>query len=58
MKLKLITNFGLLLRLAHKEAQARLNGTEEEYEKAKAEHEAYAKLCLKADEMIVPGLER
>lgn len=54
MSLKIVTDFRVLMQLAHEQAQARLHGTPEEYAKAREEHEAYRQLCLEADEMIIP----
>ena len=52
--IKIVTDFRVLMQLARAEAQARLHGTQEEYEKAKQKHEEYRRLCLKADEMVIP----
>lgn len=49
--MKIITNFGVLLRLAKKQAEAEKSGDQEAIKKATAEHMAYKKLCLESDEM-------
>lgn len=51
MTVKTVTYWGTLMNLARAEADARLNGTPEEYEQAKVKHEEYRQLCLSSDEM-------
>ena len=52
--MKIITSWWTLMDYAHKEGQAKLHGTPEEYAKAKADHQAYREICMKADEMLPP----
>lgn len=49
--MKIITDFGVLMRLASKLGKAKQKGTKTEIEAAQKEHDAYKKLCLKSDEM-------
>lgn len=51
--MKLITNFGVLCRLARAEAEAKKSGDPVLIEKATKAHEEYKELCLKADEMQI-----
>ena len=49
--MKIITNFGVLLRLAKKQAEAEKSGDQEAIKKATAEQMAYKKICLESDMM-------
>ena len=49
--MKIITNFGVLLRLAKKQAEAEKSGDQEAIKKATAEHIAYKKICLESEMM-------
>jgi len=51
MSVKVITNFGHLLRLATALGKAEKSGNEEEIKIAQKEHDAYKELCLKSDSM-------
>lgn len=50
---KIITNFEVLMKLAHLESEARKTGNKRAIEKAIEQHEHYRQLCLQADEMQV-----
>lgn len=49
--LKIVTNFGVLLRLAKAQADAEKEGDPDKIKKATQDHESYRQLCLKADRM-------
>lgn len=51
MAIEIVTDFGVLLRLAKAVGQAEISGDQEAIAKAKAEHDAYKDLCLRADRM-------
>lgn len=51
MTIKIVTNFGVLLRLAKAVGEAKKSGDQEALVKAQAEHDAYKDLCLRADRM-------
>jgi hypothetical protein len=50
--MKTVAYFSTLMMLARTEANARLNGSNEEYLEAKRQHEAYRQICINADEVI------
>lgn len=52
-----VTDFGVLLRLASNLAIAEKSGNLEHIESAKKEHDEYRDLCLKADRMNVCGMK-
>lgn len=49
--MKIVTNFGVLLRLAKAQAEAEKSGDKDRIKKATEAHMAYRELCLKADNM-------
>ena len=51
MAIKIVTDFRMLMQLAQALGQAEKSGDQDAIEKAKAEHDAYRDLCLKADKM-------
>ena len=51
MTIEIVTDFGVLLRLAKAVGHAEQSGDQEAIAKAKAEHDAYKDLCLRADKM-------
>ena len=51
--IKLVTNFGILMRLAKEESEAKKLGDKERIKKAEEEHESYRQLCLMADSMTI-----
>ena len=51
MAIKIVTDFRVLMQLAQALGQAEKSGDQDAIEKAKAEHDAYRDLCLKADKM-------
>ena len=51
MAVKVIADFGTLMRYASALGKAKQNGTEEEIAKAQSNHDEYKKICLDADEM-------
>lgn len=53
--MKTVTFFSTLMQYAKEEAAACRGGDPARIAKAKADHEAYRQLCLKADEMRLPG---
>lgn len=52
-KLRIVTDFRVLMRLAKEMGQAEKSGDHEVFAKAKVAHDAYKDLCLKADRMIL-----
>jgi hypothetical protein len=57
--LKIVTNFGTLMRLARAEADARSRFLDKptttsklEFEAAKLKHDEYKRACLESDEMM------
>lgn len=53
--MKIVTFFSTLMRYARAEAEAEKSGDPIQIAKAKADHEAYRQLCLRADEMCIPS---
>jgi len=53
--MKTVTFFSVLMQYAKEEAVARKSGDSVRIAKAAADHEAYRQLCLKADELRIPG---
>lgn len=51
--IKIVTDFRVLMQLARAVGQAEKSGDQEALAKAKAEHDTYRDLCLKADRMIL-----
>jgi len=51
MAIEILTDFRVLMQLARELGQAEKSGDAEVIAKAKAEHDAYRDLCLKADKM-------
>lgn len=51
MSIELVTDFRVLMQLAHNLGKAKKRGIPEEIEKAQQEHDAYKELCLKANKM-------
>ena len=49
--MKIIANFGILIKLASALGKAEQSGDIEAIEKARKEHEAYKKIVLEADEL-------
>lgn len=49
--IKVVTNFGILMRFA--KAEAKKLGDKEKIKKAEEEHENYRQLCLIADSMVI-----
>jgi len=58
MTIKVITNFGVLMRLAGALGQAKKSGKPDLIAEAQKAHDEYRDLCLKADGMTVPGLRQ
>ena len=52
-KVKVITDLGVLMRLARDMAKARKEGDPEKIKKAKKKHDDYHAICLKSDEMMI-----
>jgi hypothetical protein len=50
--MKTIANFGILMRLAKELGKAKKSGDKKRIKKAKEDHDAYAKICKEADELI------
>ncbi len=53
MSIEIVTSFATLMQYAHALGQARLSGDSGRIEKAQAEHDAYAKLCIESDRMML-----
>ena len=53
MTVKVIANFGHLVRLAKEMAAAKIDGNEKLYEIKKKKHDDYKKICLEADEVEI-----
>jgi hypothetical protein len=53
MMIKIIANFGHLVRLAKEMSDAEISGNKELYKIKKEEHESYKKICLEADEVQI-----
>ena len=51
MTIEVVTDFRVLLQLARSMGQAEKSGDQEAFAKAKAEHDDYRDLCLRADRM-------
>lgn len=51
MAIEVVTDFRVLMQLARALGQAEKSGDQEAIAKAKAEHDAYKDLCLRADRM-------
>ena len=51
MTIEIVTDFRVLMRLARALGQAEKSGDQDAIAKAKAEHDAYKDLCLRADRM-------
>ena len=51
MAIEVVTDFRVLMKLARAVGQAEKSGDQEAIAKAKAEHDAYKDLCLRADRM-------
>ncbi len=51
MSIEIVTDFRVLMQLARAARQAEKSGDKEAIAKAKAEHDAYKDLCLRADRM-------
>ena len=51
MTIEIVTDFRVLMRLARALGQAEKSGDQDAITKAKAEHDAYKDLCLRADRM-------
>ncbi|HPV24774.1 MAG TPA: hypothetical protein PLJ65_11415 [Casimicrobium sp.] len=51
MSIEIVTDFRVLMQLARAAGQAEKSGDKEAIAKAKAEHDAYKDLCLRADRM-------
>lgn len=49
--MKIITDFRILIALAHEVGKANKRGNKEEIEKVEREHNAYKELCLRAKEV-------
>jgi hypothetical protein len=56
MSLEIVTSFQTLMRYAHALGQARLSEDPERIAKAEAEHDAYAKMCVESDRMLMGGM--
>ena len=53
MTIEIVTDFRVLMQLARAVGQAEKRGDQEALAKAKAEHDAYKDLCLRADRMTL-----
>lgn len=53
MAIEIVTDFRVLMRLARAVGQAEKIGDQEALAKARAEHDAYKDLCLRADRMTL-----
>ena len=53
MTIEVVTDFRVLMQLARIMGQAEKSGDKAAFAKAKAEHDAYKDLCLRADMMIL-----
>lgn len=51
MTIEIVTDFRVLMQLARALGQAEKSGDQDAIAKAKAEHDAYKDLCLRADRM-------
>lgn len=51
--MKIIANFGTLMKLASKLGKAKKKGDKEIIKKAQEEHDNYKQICLEADEMQI-----
>jgi len=51
--IKVIANFGHLVRLTKEMSDAEISGNKELYKIKKEEHESYKKNCLEADEVQI-----
>lgn len=51
MAIEVVTDFRVLMRFAYAVGQAKKSGDQEAFAKAKAEHDDYKDLCLRADRM-------
>lgn len=51
--MKIVTNFGTLMRLAKELADAKRSGDEKRIANAEQAHNEYHKLCLEADEIHI-----
>lgn len=51
MSITTVTSLSTLMQLAKKLGEARKSANQAEIDKAQAEHDAYAELCLRADKM-------
>ena len=51
--IKVIANFGHLVRLAKEAANAEISGDKELYKIKKKEHDDYKNICLEADEVQI-----
>ena len=51
MAIEIVTDFRVLMQLARAVGLAEKSGDQEAIAKAKAEHDAYKDLCLRADRM-------
>lgn len=49
--IEVVTDFGVLMRLAKSLGNAKKSGDQAAIDKAQAEHDAYRDLCLVSDEM-------
>jgi len=54
MPIKVVASMSHVMKLAHALGQARKEGDPEKIAKAKAEHDAYVKIFLEADETVSP----
>jgi hypothetical protein len=54
---KIIANFGHLVRLAKEMSDAEISGDKELYKIKKKEHDNYKNICLKADEITVGNID-
>ena len=53
MVIEIVTDFRVLMQLAQAVGQAEKSGDQEALAKAKADHDAYKDLCLRADRMTL-----
>jgi hypothetical protein len=51
MAIKVVADFGTLMRFASALGKAKQNGTEAEVAEAQRKHDEYKQVCLDADEM-------
>ena len=51
--MKVVTNFGILMRLASELGKAKHSRDVDRISKAKKEHDDYKELCLQSDEMTI-----